>query len=214
MKSRESFRKLAVYLGLAVTIGIAGVANAISIAGYTFDDNAFADSLISSSGSFSVSGGTLEDVLTDSALDTYAFTVDSGAYVELGFDDNILVNGAGADLALFELGVADTFGISLTIGGVTQNYTSFDTGFDAAGFSVNVALVDLDDFGLGAGANLSSIVIAMDIVTPGSGTRPSLAVVGALNSLDSSPPIPEPASLLLLGGGLVGLVARRKKFLA
>lgn len=190
---------------LAVGLGIAGVANAtIIVGGYSFDDNAFADYVISSAGSYTTTGGSVESSVIGANVDTYAFSHTSGAYLDLGFSDNHLVNGSGYDLALFELGMPDTFGVSVTIGGTTQAYTTINTGYRGGGYNLNVALVDLDDFGIAPGSVLSHVVLGMDINT--GGTVPSLAVVGALNS------IPEPASMALIGLFTAGIYFKRRFF--
>lgn len=178
------------------------------IGGYTFDDNAFADTLISSSGSYSTSGGSLASVLTDTNAGTWAGSLTPNAYVELGFTDNWLVNGAGADLVLFELGIPSIFKVSITIGGTTLSYASQDTGFDAGGYNLNAAEINLDDFGVASGASLSSIAVRMD---DGSNTRPSLSLVGALNSRAVDATVPEPASLVLIGLGFAALRLSRRK---
>lgn len=177
------------------------------VGGYSFDDNAFADTLISSSGSFTVSGGSLASVLTDIDAGTYAFSFSPGAFVELGFTDNSLVNGTGADLVLFELGVPSVFRLSITIGGTTRSYSSTDTGFNAGGFNLNAVAIDLDDFGIASLASLGSVVIGMDDC---SNTCPSLSLVGALNSGPVGA-VPEPSTLALVSLALLGAGATTRR---
>ncbi|MBD2180467.1 PEP-CTERM sorting domain-containing protein [Planktothrix sp. FACHB-1355] len=209
-------KNLLALCSLLIGLGVANTANAATfVAGYTFDDNAFSDSLLSFSGDYTISGGSLEQVLTDSDLTTYAFSFSPDAYVNLGFTDNFLVNGAGDDLVLFELGIPDTFEVSLTVGGITNSYTSSNTGFQAAGYNVNALSINLDDFGVAAGGLLSNVVVGLGIQTI-SGTVPSLAVVGALNSapVGGSTSVPEPGSamaFLALGAFGATSVLKRKQ---
>jgi len=191
---------------LLLVLSLSGPASAsITVGGYTFDNNAFVDTLISSTGSFTTSGGSLSDVLTDTDAGTYAFSWTSGASVNLGFTDNFLVNGTGMDLVLFETGVPDTF--KVTLNGITNNYLTNYTGYSAGGWDLNAVAINLDDFGIASSATLSSVLLGLDYV--GSGTVPSLSLVGALNSSNSAVPIP--AAVWLLGSGLVGLIGLRKK---
>ena len=182
---------------------------AIYVAGYGFADNAFADKLTSSSGNYVYTGATLEDSVVGSTVSDYAYSFDAGAYLALQFTDNKVSNGFMYDLAIFELGIPDTFKVSLTIGGTTLNYTTASTGYNAGGYSLNVALVDLSDFGVAPGATISDIVLGMDIYGRDSGTVPSLTAVGALNSC----PVPEPSTYFagMSALGMLGLMFRRNR---
>lgn len=170
------------------------------------------DSLISANGTWSSSGVTLSSVMTDNSADTWAFSSAPGSYLQLGFTDTLLVNGAGADLAIFEIGVSDSFNMSLSVGGTMMDYVDVDTGFNAGSFDINLALIDFDDFAVGAGATLSEITV-YGIDAPG-GTAccsPTFGLVGILNSASTNN-VPEPSLLVLLSLGLagIGFIQRRK----
>lgn len=194
-------------LAAAVAATSVGAQAVTTIGGINFADNAFADALYYSYGSYTTSGGSLASVLTDIDEGTYAFSFTPGANVMLGFTDNNVFNGAGADLAIFELGIPDT--VKVFFGTQSMSYLTSYTGYSAGGYNLNVALVDFSDFGIAAGANLTYQSIGLETQAAG-GTVPSLSLVGALNTVM---PVPEPETyaLLLLGLGAVGLSSRLRK---
>ena len=192
------------------TLSATAASASVTVGGFTFDNNAFVDTLLSSSGSFTVSGGTLSSVLTDTNVATYAFPSSEGASLTLGFTDNVAVNGAGNDIVLFELGTPDTWNV--LINGVTHSYTSSATGESAGGFSLNAAALDLSDFGIGAGASITSL--RLSFVTSNSGTVASTSLVGALNSGPVGVPEPATWATMLFGFGGLGAALRRRRALA
>ena len=194
----------------ALGSGAAGAAP-VTIGGITVDSQNFVDELLSSftTGSWSTQGGTLDAVTTDLSVDTWAFSNASQAYLQLGFTDNVMVNGAGNDLVVWEIGTPDNFGISLTVGGTTQTIVSAATGFsNAQGFGINVAYFDLDAFGIAPGGSVSSFVANMGFPFVNTSASPTFGAAAALNSA----PVPEPESLLLLLlAALSALVVSRKR---
>src|SRR6218665_526487 len=188
----------------------------LQIGGLTFAPDSYADTLISSVGSFTVSSGTLESALTDKDLSTWATSMTPGAKVVLGFTDNRVVNGPGDDIALFEVGHEayeysqegfDSFNI--TINGVTRLYFTTETTTIIDDYNVNMTRLDLSHFGVAAGATIDRIEIGMDYDTRGS--RPQLQLVAAINSITAPVPEPETYALMLLGLAGVATAARRRK---
>jgi hypothetical protein len=173
-----------------------------TIAGIDFADNAFADAVSTTGPTMTTNGGTVSQVLTDQDVGTFARGA-AGTTATFTFTDNLAVNGAGNDIALFELGYHDSFDV--TINGVTLNYASAFTGLMASGFNLNVAVLDLSDFGLLTGETLSSLTLAF----PGVDTRATPSLVGAINSSA----VPEPATwgMMILGFGAIGAAMRRRQ---
>lgn len=200
---------LAVSAAIPVAFAFAAPAQAATtIGGYNFDDNAFVDTLVGSFGNYTVVGGTLSSVLTDTDAGTYAYSFDGGAFLDLAFTDNVAINGAGNDLVLFEMGnVLD--GWNVTIGGVTLPFLPVDTGFDEAGFNLDAAAFDLTAFGIAPGGEVSSLRLSF---APAA-TVASTSLVGALNSAPVGGAVPEPATwaMMILGFGAIGGMLRRSR---
>ncbi|MBK1989842.1 PEP-CTERM sorting domain-containing protein [Sphaerospermopsis aphanizomenoides BCCUSP55] len=198
-------------LGAGVAVGsimlglgaFAKPASAVNIAGTEYDDEDFANALLDYSGSFTTPGGDLQTVVTDQDLTTYAFSFTPGAFVKLGFDTPV-INASGADIALYDLGIPDTFQVSLD--GVNYlSYESFDTGYDTENptYDVNVATVDLSDFGLDLNETINEIFIKLDTVSADE-TVPSLALVAAIRK------VPEPSAMFGLLATAGFLACQRK----
>ncbi len=194
--------KLIKALGAAALLAItmaSPVAHAVIIKGpYAFDDNAFADAVTGSGGTFTPVGGTLEEVMTDAALDT-GISGGSSFFLDLAFLDNAAINNAGADLVIFEASAAQD--LTVTINGFSLLLNIVSLGFSEGGIAVNGAEIELDDFGVAAGAMISSLRVG----TPVSGADPT--DVGVLNNVSIG--VPVPATLGLLALGLLGLRVRR-----
>jgi len=208
------------YLAIAVVSGLCLVGQAVTpasastvIGPYIFDDNAFTDRLVSSSGSWAIgpSGtlGTLEMVLIGSNINDYAYPAindgQSVASAVLAFVDNAVANGPGADLAVFEYSVIGAVGrvgcqITLTINNITKNYIPYGFGPGAGEYA---ALVDLSDFGVPSDGRVSQFGI--------SGTWPPDPEYSAFGALNNAPPVPIPGAVWLLGSGIAGLVELRRR---
>jgi len=189
---------------LASFVLLATGASGAIIGGIGFADNAFADTLVSGTGTFTTSGGPLASVLTDQNEGTYAFCGGrpSVCTLTLAFTDNAVINGPGVDLAVFELGAPDSF--QITLNGLTNQYATVGTGFSADGFNLNVGQVDLSDFGYASNAQVTEILLRS---VTANFTSPSFSLVGAVNSAS---PVPEPSTLWLTGvSGAVYLMRRR-----
>lgn len=219
-------RKTVSALGLAALIAGAAPASAsVVIGGYTFDVNAFADTAVSGgSGSGSIftfsapPGGlspSLQSALTDKSADTGTYfsagsTSGLTAFVDLGFTDNVVVNGAGVDLVIFEEAAAQF--VRVTIGGVSLELPGIDTGIDNGwGLNINAVVVNLGDFGVAAGDTVSGMRIDLSGPMGNGGTTPSILEVGALNSRTPGGTVPEPASWALAALGLLGAAATRRR---
>jgi len=186
-------------------------AQAVSIGGY--EVNAFAtslDGIAPAAAGLDVTtiGGTLAAVTTDTSVDSYVFLPtgksSSSVALTLGFVSGSLVNGAGDDLVLFEIGAPDNF--SVTIGGTNLDLATSDTGFQNSDpAQLNAVAIDLSAFGVANGAVVTQVTVGFNA---GGAT---FALAGAL--APSMSPVPVPAAVWLFGSGLLGLAgfARRRK---
>ncbi len=208
-------------------------AQAVTVGGLDFDDNAFADSLASASDGFSPYFGvatSLEEALVGTNLIDYTFVTSSSSEESnfvISFDDNHIVNGPGADFVIFDLGPIDIhlfandparydrwrefISVAVSPGGPRRSYQVEDSGENAGRYSVLIAQIDLDDFGLASGDTVSLLQIFPK--NSAGADSADITAIGALNSVTVAT-VPLPAGLPLLSAGLLTLGAFRRRTLA
>lgn len=200
--------KLRIYCAAAAMALIGNTASALVVGGFNFDDDAFADRAVialTTSGTLGPAVGV--GAAADGDLSTATNLNDS--FVEIFFDDNVLINGAGDDLVIF--GGTNNNTIRLSTGPQTPpsfvggpNFIPSSAPGNTSGFSLNGATFDLSDLGFADGAE-----VVDGLFLSRGGVFTTVWDVGALNSRSVSA-VPLPASLpLMLGAiGIFGLVRR------
>ena len=163
-------RSVVLLIGVVSALALTSPAFGQSVGGFDFAPKAAADTATlvpGSQPSFYLCGATGDDgaptlpgltpaqsaarVLTDGVTDSEMF---GAAVVDVGFVDNVVVNGQGPDLVVFESGRPEAFGLSV-FDAITQSFSAPRTYFPAStgsaggcGFQLNAAAIDLADFGV------------------------------------------------------------------
>ena len=202
--------------GLVLLIGVIGAlvstssAFGQSVGGFDFTPNAAADTATlvpGSQPSFYLCGATADDgaptlpgltpaqsaarVVTDGVADAELL---GAAVVDVGFVDNVVVNGPGPDLVVFESGRPEAFALSV-FDAITQSFSTPRTYLPAStglaggcGFQLNAATIDLADFGV-LPDNARTLFRIDNLGAPGCCDGADLMDVLALSS---GAPAPEP----------------------
>lgn len=200
--------------GLAMLMGCGAVqASTVTIGGFTFDESAFADNaeIVATNGSIAAvnpGAGTDGDLTTATNL--------NDSVVEIFFENNVLINGPGADLVVFQgtnnntIVLRDVPGPGTTLAG-TLNFIPSSDPTNPSGFALNAATYDLSDLGYAEGVEFTD-----GLFLRRGGIFSTVWDVAALNSravvIDPGPgTIPLPAGLPLLMGALAvfGWMRRR-----
>ncbi len=213
-------RKSALTAGALLCAMAAAPASAVTVASYTFADTDLVDTVLSwdlganpstagfqsyDSGGAAVSESIFTTRITDQDGATWIAGVNGDETMDLRFSQTSVINGDGADIAVFMVGQTTSVNVALVDHPGTSTilysgaYTGTDYLYNGVTYGLEVALIDLTDFGLAAGATLGDL--RLDFYD-------AVSLVGALNTTV----IPVPAAVWLFGSGLVALVgmARRK----
>lgn len=183
--------------------GDGGDANCIALANcpYVFDNAAFADFIVGVGNVANPAGAAGSDLSTFATLNTPGVGDPPNSIISVNFIDNTVINGPGADIVIFELLAPTGYGIQ--VGNILIPFVFGTSAGPMDGINQNTFDLDLSLLGLAPGDHIHSLLI-IDV----SAGTPRISGVAALNS---GPPIPEPATALLLGGALMVVAARRAR---
>ncbi len=207
MRRAVSVAGIVSILLLPATLALERADAAIIKGDLVFADNAFADvaHIVNAiNGNPTPFGAaTVEAALTGDDLARWINDFNTGEIIELGFTAYQVENGPGPDLAVFEFGAANRFGVAAFQNGHTfpTAYVTYDPVSAGVidGYPMNVARVNLTDLGLPDGA-----VVTWILIESYDQNGAEIAGVGALNGS------PEPATLALLAAGAGAALARRR----
>lgn len=218
-------RHLAIAMLLAAGVASQQAAAVQVVAGITFEDNAFADRIMSTdfTGLYSACNGysasSLDEALLGANLNTwfdygyhdmvpgddgdYNSAAPPNQYIELGFTDNLIVNGPGADLVIFELGTPNSIRVALDKNSIQNAFEPGSIALDVSAAylpvrqysacdSVTAAYVDLSELGVAEGDSVYRVFISSPLMENGDVAWynplypqlgvPEIAAVGAINT--------------------------------
>ena len=196
-------------------LGMANMSNAAIYGGVDFPDGAisFADEVVSylpGAGSITSDRSNPQEALgiPDGSVSgiNYVSLGDEGT-LTLRFTNNVLTTSGNDDLDLwiFEIGTNELCDISISPDG--QDWINVGTTTD------NTSGIDIDayiDSGIILG-ELYGYVRIQDLLPHQTGSPSTGADIDAVGAISSAPSVPIPGAVWLLGSGLVGLVAARRK---
>jgi hypothetical protein len=189
-----------VFMGLMICsiFAIKADASPLTIGGVTFElgETAFADVVHIVEGyvgghncDAGGAGGKIENVLgadTSTCIGDHCQSDHSGLIFDVLFTDNVIINGEGNDLAIFELAYYDGFGVAI-FDSATGSFTDYQRFVpqETIDHPVGVVLIDLSNFGFEAGAIVDKIRINTYMLTPGDPVADpgEIAAIGAINSV-------------------------------
>ena len=209
----------------------------ITFGSYTFQDNAFADRVVSNDGNVHLFNGdatTLEEALLGFSPANglinigYPNPQESGALnsndFTLYFDDFAAIDGVGADIVLFDARFStDPYEIAVISGGTESAFLTINpidqinTGespdiFNSSDADIFGLEIDLVDYGVSDAQGIRFRALGNGIIPASTGIEnvegdPRFA--GVLNGV-ADVAVPEPGSLALLGLGVLVMIRRRR----